>query len=58
MIKFDKKDFINIVISLIVVFFVWGVYKLTNVIVDSGLWITIFMLVLIFLEISDMKKKK
>ncbi len=58
MVKLGKKDFVNIIISLIAMFFVWGVYKLANVTVDSGLWVTIFMLVLIYLEISDMKKKK
>ncbi len=58
MVKFGKKDFVNIVISIIVMFLVWGVYKLVNVAIDSGLWIVIFMLVLIYLEVSDMKRKK
>ena len=55
--KLDKKMLINILISLVFVFVVYGVYLFTDIAVDEGTWIIVFLLMMIFLEVSSKDRK-
>ncbi len=53
-----KRDFINIVISFVVMLFIWWIYRLMEEAFPSIYFVVVFLLVLIFLEVTDLQKKK
>jgi hypothetical protein len=55
MVKLGKKILINAILSLLLVFFTYGVYSFTGTVVDEGTWVILFLLLMIFLEVSSKK---
>jgi len=50
-----QKILINAILSLLLVFFTYGVYSFTGTVVDEGTWVILFLLLMIFLEVSSKK---
>jgi hypothetical protein len=55
MAKLDRHLIINGIISLFFVFVAFAVYRFTNTTVDEGTWVILFMLIMIFFEVTRKK---
>jgi len=52
-----RKDALNVVVSFVVMLIVWGIYVWINEPFPTIFFPVIFLLLLIFLEVSDLSKK-
>jgi len=53
----EIKEFKNIFLGILSFIIVWGAVRLTGITIETGQWMIILFLILIYFELIDLNKK-